>query len=45
MLTALHHLHHGVLYVMSFGAILTMFASAIGLVIWLAVTVLRALRP
>jgi len=37
-------LHHGLLYVLSFAAILTMFASSIGLVAWLAVTVLRAGR-
>jgi len=37
---------HGLLYVISFGAVLTLFASVIGLVVWLAVTVLCALsRP
>jgi len=34
---------HGLLYVLSFGEVLALFASVIGLVLWLAVTILRAL--
>jgi hypothetical protein len=36
--------YHGLLYLASSAALLIMFASAIGLAVWLAVTILRALR-
>ena len=36
--------YHGLLYLASSAALLIMCASAIGLAIWLAVTILRALR-
>ena len=43
MLTALSH---AIMYSASFGAILIMFASAIGLVYWLGITVVHAMaRP
>jgi hypothetical protein len=32
---------HGLLYVISFGAVLILFASVIGPVVWLAVTLSR----
>jgi hypothetical protein len=37
-------LYHGLLRVISSAALLIMSASAIGLAVWLAVTILRALR-
>jgi hypothetical protein len=36
--------YHGLLYLASSAALLIMFASAIGLAVWSAVTILRALR-
>ena len=36
--------YHGLLYLASSAALLIMFAGAIGLAVWLAVTILRALR-
>jgi len=40
MLTALYH---PIMYAISFSAILTMFATVIGLMCWLGITVFRAL--
>ena len=36
--------YHGFLYLASSAALLIMFVSAIGLAVWLAVTILRTLR-
>ena len=38
-------LSHAIMYTASFGAILIMFATVIGLVCWLSIKVFRALLP